>query len=165
MFIYKRSNLSSFLLAVCLIIAATTTSTVTSFAPSTLTTTTTTTAATTTTTLNLARKPKTPEEIARGAEIIGKRIILKGDVNGGYVRTCIQNEASRFRRLIGTMSPPEDSDTAEIYVEGKRKNVEGFMRWCNKGTAKVGLSQKMEIVSETDETPTGLYDDFYVKTK
>ena len=94
MFIYKRNNLSSFLIALCLIIAATTTTTVTSFAPSTLTTTTTATAATTTTALNLARKPKSAEEIAKGAEIIGKRIILKGDVNGGYVRTCIQNEVS-----------------------------------------------------------------------
>lgn len=26
------------------------------------------------------------------AEIVGRRILVKGDVNGGYVRTCIQNE-------------------------------------------------------------------------
>ena len=26
------------------------------------------------------------------AQIVGKRIIVKGDVNGGYVRTCIHNE-------------------------------------------------------------------------
>ena len=25
-------------------------------------------------------------------QVVGKRIIVKGDVNGGYVRTCIQNE-------------------------------------------------------------------------
>ena len=28
------------------------------------------------------------------AQIVGKRIILQGDVNGGYVRTCIHNEVS-----------------------------------------------------------------------
>mmetsp|Transcript_17174 Transcript_17174/g.32515 ORF Transcript_17174/g.32515 Transcript_17174/m.32515 type:complete len:155 (-) Transcript_17174:182-646(-) len=96
-------------------------------------------------------------------EVIGKTIIVKGDVNGGYVRTCIKNEASNFRRLIGTMSPPGDDNTATIYVEGKRKMVEGFVRWCSKGTAKVGLSQKLELVEANDEVPTGLYDGFYVK--
>ena len=81
-------------------------------------------------------------------EIIGKTITIRGDVNGGYVRTCIKNEvsqstahmlffvtsqaniilsnisfsnfivqASKFRRLIGTMSPPTDDDTATVYVE------------------------------------------------
>lgn len=29
-------------------------------------------------------------------------------------------QAGRFRRLIGTMSPPDDSDEAEIYVEVRR---------------------------------------------
>ena len=50
-------------------------------------------------------------------EIIGRRIIVAGDVNGGYLRTCISNEAGKFRRLLGTMSPPDDGDEAEIYVE------------------------------------------------
>ena len=54
-------------------------------------------------------------------ELIGRRITVTGDVNGGYVRTCIINEASKFRGLIGTMSPPDDdSDTAEIYIEVSR---------------------------------------------
>ena len=37
-------------------------------------------------------------ETATGAdpqEIIGKTIKVKGDVNGGYVRTCIKNEVGR----------------------------------------------------------------------
>ena len=86
-------------------------------------------------------------------QLVACRIVVKGDVQGGYYRTCVFNEvrggeestrereehgllcdenaiayprnlsihytqASRFRRLVGTMSPPEDdSDTAEIYVE------------------------------------------------
>ena len=41
--------------------------------------------------------------------------------------------------------------------------VDGFVRWCQKGTEKVGLSQKLEVVSSTEEVPTGLYDGFYVK--
>ena len=50
-------------------------------------------------------------------EIIGRRITVQGDVNGGYVRTCINNEAGNFRRLLGTMSVPDETDEAEIYVE------------------------------------------------
>lgn len=37
-------------------------------------------------------------EAATGAdpqEVIGKTIKVKGDVNGGYVRTCIRNEVGR----------------------------------------------------------------------
>ena len=52
------------------------------------------------------------------AELVGRRIIVTGDVNGGYIRTCIMNEAAVFRKLIGTMTPPDSSSsTAEIYVE------------------------------------------------
>jgi len=97
-------------------------------------------------------------------ELIGRRITVTGDVNGGYVRTCIINEASKFRGLIGTMSPPDDdSDTAEIYIEGKRKMVEGFIRYCDKGSKKVGLSQKLAVKEVQEEIPTGLYDGFYAK--
>lgn len=61
------------------------------------------------------------------------------------------------------MSPPDDSDRAEIYVEGKRRQVEGFIRWCRKGN--VGLSQITTVAEVSEEEPTGLYDGFYVKTK
>lgn len=102
---------------------------------------------------------------ADAAEIVGRRITVTGDVNGGYIRTCIMNEASVFRKLIGTMSPPDStSSTAEIYVEGKKKNVEGFIRWCKKASNKVGLSQRMDVQEVVEEEPTGLYDGFYVKT-
>lgn len=96
-------------------------------------------------------------------EVVARRIIVKGAVQGGYYRSCVLNEAGRFRRLIGTMSPPDDSDEAEIYVEGKKKMVEGFIRWCEKGN--VGLSQVVGVSKVTEEEPTGLYDGFYVKTK
>mmetsp|Transcript_13205 Transcript_13205/g.31287 ORF Transcript_13205/g.31287 Transcript_13205/m.31287 type:complete len:170 (+) Transcript_13205:125-634(+) len=97
-------------------------------------------------------------------EIVGKRIIVTGDVNGGYLRTCISNEAGRFRRLLGTMSPPDDEGEAEIYVEGKRKMIDGFIRWCQKGDKSVGLSQRLTVKEVIDEEPTGLYDGFYVRT-
>eukprot|EP00560_Eucampia_antarctica_P009027 CAMPEP_0197827454 /NCGR_PEP_ID=MMETSP1437-20131217/4218_1 /TAXON_ID=49252 ORGANISM="Eucampia antarctica, Strain CCMP1452" /NCGR_SAMPLE_ID=MMETSP1437 /ASSEMBLY_ACC=CAM_ASM_001096 /LENGTH=145 /DNA_ID=CAMNT_0043428287 /DNA_START=178 /DNA_END=615 /DNA_ORIENTATION=- len=99
------------------------------------------------------------------SEIIGRRIMVTGDVNGGYVRTCINNEAGRFRRLLGAMSPPDDSNNAEIYVEGKRKQVDAFLRWCKRGRKSVGLSQNLEVLEIIEEDPTGLYDGFYVKTK
>jgi hypothetical protein len=41
--------------------------------------------------------------------------------------------------------------------------VDGFVRWCKKGTEKVGLSQILEVVDFVEEVPTGLYDGFYVK--
>ena len=50
-------------------------------------------------------------------DIVARRIIVEGDVQGGYYRSCVRNEAGRFRRLSGTMTPPDDSNTAEIYVE------------------------------------------------
>jgi acylphosphatase len=65
---------------------------------------------------------------------------------------------------VGTMSPPEEGvDEAEIYIEGTRKMVDGFIRWCRKGD--VGLSQFTKVTEVLEEEPTGLYDDFYVKTK
>ena len=50
-------------------------------------------------------------------EIIARKIIVCGDVDGGYYRSCVKNEGSRFRQLCGTMSPPDDSKKAEILVE------------------------------------------------
>jgi len=61
------------------------------------------------------------------------------------------------------MSPPDDTNEAEIYVEGKRKFVEGFVRWCKR--ADVGLSQVIKVDEVIEEQPTGLYDDFYIKTR
>ena len=72
-------------------------------------------------------------------------------------------KAGRFRRLVGTMTPPSDTDEAEIYVEGKKKMVDGFIRWCKKGD--VGLSQVVKVVEVLEEDPTGLYDGFYAKVR
>lgn len=96
-------------------------------------------------------------------EIVTANIKVSGDV-GGYYRACVLNEAGKFRRLVGTMSPPDDRKEAEIYVEGKRKMVEGFVRWCKR--SKVGLNQLTQVneVVYGDE-PLGLYDDFYCRTK
>ncbi|CAJ1958832.1 unnamed protein product [Cylindrotheca closterium] len=96
-------------------------------------------------------------------EIVARRITVKGAVQGGYYRSCVNNEAGKFRRLVGTMSPPDESDEAEIYVEGKRKLMAGFIRWCKKGD--VGLNQQAKVIDVKEEDPTGLYESFYVKTK
>lgn len=97
-------------------------------------------------------------------ELITANIKVSGDV-GGYYRVCVLNEAGKFRRLVGTMSNPDDTNDAEIYVEGKRKMVEGFIRWCKRSN-NVGLSQRVKVneVVIGDE-PLGLYDEFYCKTK
>jgi len=101
-----------------------------------------------------------------GNELIGCRISLTGDVQGGYVRSCIANEAGKFRRLMGTMTPPDDSDSAEIYVEGKRKVVNGFVNWCRKADKKIGLNQVIKVTDvNLDLEPTGQYESFELKTK
>lgn len=93
-------------------------------------------------------------------EIVARRIIVKGDVQGGYYRSCVLNEAGKFRRLVGTMSPIDAStDEAEIYVEGKLRMVEGFIRWCQR--SNVGLNQIISVKDVYVEEPTGMYDDFY----
>lgn len=62
------------------------------------------------------------------------------------------------------MSPPDlNSDEAEIYVEGKQKMVDGFIRWCERGN--VGLNQQASVSAVLEEDPTGMYDEFYAKTK
>lgn len=86
---------------------------------------------------------------------------IDGIASNAYLWSITQ--AGRFRRLVGTMSPPDDTNMAEIYVEGKKKMVDGFVRWCERGN--VGLSQVIKVKEIIDEEPTGLYDDFYVKTK
>mmetsp|Transcript_30419 Transcript_30419/g.50201 ORF Transcript_30419/g.50201 Transcript_30419/m.50201 type:complete len:144 (+) Transcript_30419:214-645(+) len=95
------------------------------------------------------------------ADLVARRIIVIGDVQGGYYRSCVKNEASRFRRLVGTMSPPDDGDEAEIYIEGKEKMVDSFIRWVKRGN--VGLSQVTTVKTVIEEDPTGLFDGFYVK--
>jgi acylphosphatase len=60
------------------------------------------------------------------------------------------------------MTPPDDTKRAEIYVEGKRHVVEGFVRWCKKGN--VGLSQVTAVEAVVEEDPTGLYEGFYIQT-
>ena len=46
--------------------------------------------------------------------------------------------------------------------QGKRKMIDGFVRWCQRGD--VGLSQAITVESVEEEDPTGLLDDFYVMT-
>jgi acylphosphatase len=99
-------------------------------------------------------------------EMIAAKIKVSGDVHGGYYRSCVTNEAGKFRRLVGRMTDPDDSKTAEIYVEGKRKMVEGFIRWCEKADKKIAMNQKITVDEVSyDEEPTGLYEGFYCKTK
>jgi hypothetical protein len=42
--------------------------------------------------------------------------------------------------------------------------VDGFVRWCKRGSKSVGLSQVITVEDIIEESPTGLYDGFYVKT-
>lgn len=50
-----------------------------------------------------------------------------------------------------------------LSLKGKRKMLEGFVRWVQK--SDVGLSQTITVTDVLEEEPTGLYDDFYVKIR
>jgi hypothetical protein len=51
-------------------------------------------------------------------------------------------------------------------LKGRRKLVEGFVRWCHRSDKKVGLNQKIDVINVAyDEEPTGLYDAFYCRIK
>ena len=41
--------------------------------------------------------------------------------------------------------------------------VDGFVRWCKK--SDVGLSQVIQVKDVVEESPTGLYDEFYIKIR
>ena len=76
--------------------------------------------------------------------------------------TYAQNNGQNF--VIGhTPHHPHVLTFHQLLIQGKRKMVDGFVRWCVKGTAKVGLSQTLEVVEAVEEVATGLYDGFYVK--
>ena len=110
--------------------------------------------------INGASSSSSSSGSAKDDMIVARRIIVQGDI-GGYYRSCVVNEAGKFRRLVGTMSPTSsDSNEAEIYVEGKAYLVEGFIRWCQR--SKVGLNQIITVKNVYEEEPTGMYDDFYV---
>jgi acylphosphatase len=63
------------------------------------------------------------------------------------------------------MTNADDTNKAEIYVEGKRHHVDGFLRWCQHADKKIGMSQVVSVVKVVEEEPTGLYDSFYCKVK
>lgn len=55
---------------------------------------------TTTTSLSTPMMPTTSSLFAENGassddDIVGRRIIVKGDVNGGYYRSCVLNEVSQ----------------------------------------------------------------------
>ncbi|CAM9537077.1 unnamed protein product [Phaeothamnion confervicola] len=91
-------------------------------------------------------------------EFSSARIVVSGQAKGGYFRAQARNEAFFNRSLCGALKELPDG-TTEIIVEGRRKAIESFVRWCRKGP---GLSQKIEDVGVTWQEPTGLFDQFEV---
>ena len=69
------------------------------------------------------------------------KITVSGEVQGGYYRASIKNEAVNFRSLTGTLQELETGDTV-ITAEGPKKALEGFIRWCGKSP---GLTQTVEV--------------------
>eukprot|EP00588_Corethron_pennatum_P017021 CAMPEP_0194307522 /NCGR_PEP_ID=MMETSP0171-20130528/4428_1 /TAXON_ID=218684 /ORGANISM="Corethron pennatum, Strain L29A3" /LENGTH=156 /DNA_ID=CAMNT_0039059645 /DNA_START=110 /DNA_END=580 /DNA_ORIENTATION=+ len=94
------------------------------------------------------------------ADFVSLRMVVGGDL-GGYSRSCIRNEAGRFRGLDGNMSDTDaETGTAEINVEGKKVKVEGFKRWMERGD--VGLNQRFAVTEAAYGPATGLFDGFYM---
>lgn len=88
------------------------------------------------------------------------------------VSHCFQNyhQILLLRREISNHSPFVFNFVYLNYffalLKGKRKLVEGFVRWCHRSDKKVGLNQKIDVINVSyDEEPTGLYDAFYCQIK
>jgi len=93
------------------------------------------------------------------SEIVSCNLLVKGEVQGGYYRASVKNEVSNFRSLVGTLTENDDGTTS-IYVEGKKKVIEGFIRWCGKSP---GLTKTVEVANiEWGESQVGLFDGFYM---
>eukprot|EP00984_Skeletonema_dohrnii_P030012 scaffold21084_cov78-Skeletonema_dohrnii-CCMP3373.AAC.1 len=97
------------------------------------------------------------------SEVIARKITVCGDVDGGYYRSCVKNEIEVDIILTTRFSFKSSWHNKHREVDsGRRKMVDGFVRWCERGN--VGLSQRITVESVKVEDPTGLYDDFYVPT-
>jgi acylphosphatase len=88
-----------------------------------------------------------------GDELAEAKIIVKGQAYGGYFRAHARNEAHFNRKLCGALQ--EFPDRTEIVVEGKRKAIDSFVRWCRKGP---GLAQRIEDVQVNFSDYTGIFD-------
>ena len=69
------------------------------------------------------------------------KITVSGEVQGGFYKAQVKNEATAFRSLSGSIINLPSGD-AEIYVEGTKKSIEGFVRWCGKSP---GLTKTVEV--------------------
>ncbi|GMH62678.1 hypothetical protein TrVE_jg13951 [Triparma verrucosa] len=87
------------------------------------------------------------------------KITLKSNT-GGYFRARAHSEASKFRSLTGSLTFTDDCHM--IVVEGSKKKIEGFIRWCKKGEGMGGLYDGSDVEVEWGEFE-GIWDDFYVQ--
>ena len=74
---------------------------------------------------------------------------------------CTQTKNALDEIMVDDIKNKSNANAARA-PQGKRKMVDGFIRWCKRGD--VGLSQSITVEDVLDEFPTGLYDEFYVQT-
>ncbi|GMI02873.1 hypothetical protein TrLO_g14079 [Triparma laevis f. longispina] len=86
-------------------------------------------------------------------------LTIKGEA-GGYFRARAHSEASKFRSLTGSLTFTPESH--KIVVEGSKKKIEGFIRWCRKGEGMGGLYDGGQVDVEWSDFE-GIWDDFYVQ--
>lgn len=89
------------------------------------------------------------------ADFVQCRITIAGHTSGKYYVAQARNEATNFRKLTGKLS--DSPGRCEMIVEGKKKQIEGFLRWCRKGA---GLGGVAGSVDEEWGEATGVFSDF-----
>uniref|UniRef100_A0A7S2XVC5 Acylphosphatase-like domain-containing protein n=1 Tax=Fibrocapsa japonica TaxID=94617 RepID=A0A7S2XVC5_9STRA len=94
------------------------------------------------------------------ADIMQAKILLKGQVQGGYFRAQCKNEAFRFRGLLGALRELPDGST-KVVVEGPEQKILSFLKWCKRGP---GLTQIVDDVQVEWLDSTGIFDTFEVFT-
>ena len=74
--------------------------------------------------------------------LIGKKIIVKGRVQGVGFRYATRNQALKIGEIYGWVKNMPDQ-TVQLYVEGEEKKVDDLIAWCYRGST---LSEVNEVI-------------------
>jgi len=98
------------------------------------------------------------EASEKSKEVTQAKIIVKGQVQGGFYRAMAKKEAYFHRRLLGAIRELPDG-SVEIVVEGPKYKIESFIGWCKRGP---GLTQMIKKVDVEWNEATGVFEGFEI---
>jgi len=78
--------------------------------------------------------------VMRMAEQESCEFTLQGDtVATAFFANQCRREMTQFRGLKGSIAPGAEPKTVVVVAEGKRKKLESFVSWCQRGPADLAL--------------------------